>query len=662
MSWTSYARPTLGFGTAMLFSVSVAAQEPTQARDLSLDSLLSTHISTASKYAQTTAQAPASVTILTSDDIKQYGYQNLQEVLESVPGFYASYDRNYPYIGIRGFSRPSDYNNRILLLLDGQTLNEQVWGAAMVGSDFPINLDAVERIEVVRGPGSALYGTSAMFAVVNIITKTGTQLDGVTASGRLGSGRSRQAAMTAGHSLGARGSIAASGLVTHTDGNDLYYPEFNAPTSNNGVTHGTDWEHSIGGLAAIHWGDVAGQIGYRSRAKGIPTGAYGSTFDDPRTSTIDETFWGELGARRDLGAKLQLSWRAYGDRYRYRGTYPTDNDPGYTDGGASTDLGGEGLLVWEPASRNRLTLGSEIRRVFRATYYERFTDGTVSSDNAPFTVSSIFAENEFQLFPRVTLFGGLRLDENSRGHDAVTPRLAVVATPDASTTIKALYGQAFRAPSTAEADITTSFYTRNPSLQPERITTFELDAQRRIGTPLLVGASLYHYELRNLIDQVEIEDPGGLQFRNVEASNAVGMELQVDALPDSPLSAHLTYAVQNVHDEADQTLTNSPQQVARLAITGRRASGLRSAVELRYESGRRTLAGPSTPAFVRTNVSMGYSPVPSGAPAWLRGAEISLRVTNLFNAIYATPGGVEHRQSSIVQDGRTLLFRFDWRL
>ncbi|MEP6494432.1 MAG: TonB-dependent receptor [bacterium] len=662
MNWTSYAHPITGLGAAMLCAVSVAAQQSTPIRDLSLDSLLSTRISTASKYVQTAAEAPASVTIVTSDDIRQFGYRGLQDVLESVPGFYASNDRDYPYIGTRGFGRPTDYNDRILLLVDGQTLNEQTWGAAMVGSDFPINLDAIERIEVVRGPGSAMYGTSAMFAVVNIITKTGTELDGVSVSGRLGTGRTRQLAMTAGHALGTRGAIATSGLLTHSDGNDLYYPDYDTPATNFGVTRGTDWERGIGGMASLSWSDFNSHVGYRSRTKGIPTGSFGTTFGDPRTSASDETLWGQVGAHHDFGPLLQLSARAYGERYRYRGVYPSSGEPGYTDGGGSTDLGGEALVVWEGTSRNRLTVGSEIRRVFRATYFERFTDGTLLSDNAPFTVASLFAENEFQLFPKMALFTGLRLDENSRGHDGLSPRLAVVATPDKLTTIKLLYGQAFRQPSTAEAEITTSFYTPNPSLKPERISTFELDVQRRVGTPFLVGASLYQYQLHDLIDQIEI-DSTGLQYRNINASEAVGVELLLDALPDGPLSGHLSYALQRVENEpGDTPVTNSPTQVARLAIITRGVAGLRSAVALRYESGRRTLAGPATRAFVRTDVNLGYSPPASMGPGWLHGAETSLRITNLFNVAYATPGGLEHKQSSIAQDGRTLQLRFDWRL
>jgi outer membrane receptor for ferrienterochelin and colicin len=204
-----------------LCAVAASAQQPTGTSEgLLLDSLLNTRISSVSKYAQTTTEAPASVTIVSSDEIRGYGYRNLEEVLENVRGLYFSNDHNYPYVGVRGFGEPTDYNDRILVLVDGHTLNEHVWGSAPVGSDLPINLAAVERIEVVRGPASVLYGTSAMFGVINIVTKTGTQLDGVIVSGRLGTGGAREGAVAAGYALGAGGSFAFSALVNHSDGLD----------------------------------------------------------------------------------------------------------------------------------------------------------------------------------------------------------------------------------------------------------------------------------------------------------------------------------------------------------------------------------------------------------------------------------------------------------
>src|SRR5262245_43209049 len=235
-----------------------------QSAMLSLDSLLGTQVQAASKYLQTGAEAPASVTIVTADDIRAHRYRNLQEVLETVRGYYVSDDRNYPYLGMRGFSRPTDYNDRILVLIDGHALNDQTWGGAPVGSDLPINLDAVERIEVIRGPGSAIYGTNAMFGVINIVTKTGTQLNGVRVSGRYGPGASREGMFVAGFPLGPRASAAASAIVTRSDGGTLRFPELS--DDNGGVARNLDWEESVGALASAAFRSVSTNVGYRKRS------------------------------------------------------------------------------------------------------------------------------------------------------------------------------------------------------------------------------------------------------------------------------------------------------------------------------------------------------------------------------------------------------------
>ena len=206
-----------------------AAQGANTPAGLSLDSLLNTRISAASKYSQTADEAAASVTIVTADDIERNGYVNLGEVLEGVRGFYLSNDRNYQYLGTRGFSRPSDYNNRILVLVDGHTLNEHTWGSAQVGDDITLDLASIERIEIVRGPGSVLYGTNAMFAVINVVTKDAGALDGITVGARAATIGQRQASLSAGRSLGANTSFSVTGTYTQSEGERVYFPEFDAP-------------------------------------------------------------------------------------------------------------------------------------------------------------------------------------------------------------------------------------------------------------------------------------------------------------------------------------------------------------------------------------------------------------------------------------------------
>ena len=103
--------------------------------DLKIDSVYG-----ASAYLQKVTEAPSSVTIVTAQQIRRYGFRTLADVLRSVRGFYVTYDRNYSYVGVRGFSRPGDYNARVLLLIDGHRLNDNVFGSALIGSEFPLDI------------------------------------------------------------------------------------------------------------------------------------------------------------------------------------------------------------------------------------------------------------------------------------------------------------------------------------------------------------------------------------------------------------------------------------------------------------------------------------------------------------------------------------------
>ena len=134
-------------------------------------------IETVSKFEQRVVEAPASITIITSDDIKKFGYRNLPDILRSVRGLYVNYDRNYNYLGFRGFSRPGDYDTRILVLIDGHRLNEAIFDSPGSGGDFILDVDLIDRVEVIRGPSSSLYGSSAFMGIINIKTKRGKDLD-----------------------------------------------------------------------------------------------------------------------------------------------------------------------------------------------------------------------------------------------------------------------------------------------------------------------------------------------------------------------------------------------------------------------------------------------------------------------------------------------------
>ena len=113
------------------------------------------------------------MTIVTAGEIKRYGYRTLADILRSVRGFFVTYDRNYDYVGVRGFGRPGDYNSRVLLLVDGHRINDNVYDTASIGTEFPVDVDLIDRMEIIPGPSSSLYGNNAFFGVINIITRKG---------------------------------------------------------------------------------------------------------------------------------------------------------------------------------------------------------------------------------------------------------------------------------------------------------------------------------------------------------------------------------------------------------------------------------------------------------------------------------------------------------
>jgi outer membrane receptor for ferrienterochelin and colicins len=186
-------------------------------------------VSTASKFEQKVTEAPSSVSIVTADEIKKYGYRTLADILRSLRSFYITYDRNYSYVGIRGFGRSGDYNTRILLLVDGHRINDNLYNAAPLGTEFVVDVDLIDRVEVIRGPGSSLYGNNAYFAVVNVITRRGRNLGGAEVSGEAGSFDTYKGRLTYGDKYRTGIEALVSGTLYDSNGNRLYFKEFDTP-------------------------------------------------------------------------------------------------------------------------------------------------------------------------------------------------------------------------------------------------------------------------------------------------------------------------------------------------------------------------------------------------------------------------------------------------
>ncbi len=613
------------------------------ALDISLDSLLNTRISTAAKYAQKISQAPASITIITYEDIEHYGFQTLEDVFNSVRGFYTTNDRNYTYLGVRGFSRPTDYNDRILLLVNGHTVNENVYGSAMLGTDFGLSLDGIERIEIVRGPSSALYGTGAMFAVVNVVTKKGRMVDGIRLMPATGSYGKLATAGSLGKEFENGLDVFIAGQITDINGQDLYFPEYDSV--NNGIAQGLDWDKSYGAIATLSYKDFNWQGIFTSRKKGIPTGAFGVVFNNQNTWSLDERSFVELKYDKKIKADKNLIVRTYFDWYHYKGAYPYEVQS--FDESYGNWLGIEAQYLWDLTINNRLTLGLEYQKHWRADYRLWDTDTVYFDANFPYQVISGYLQDEYQILANLAVNLGMRWDNYTTIGNAFVPRGAVIYNPFQATAIKLLYGQAFRAPNVYEINYQDPLYGHkpNPFLNPEKIRTFEVVWEQRLAQNVYGIVSVYHYGMRGLIDLTSDETDSLLQFQNIGRVKALGSEFELQTKFRYGIQGYINYAFQIASDEIQNTkLTNSPSHIAKLGLVFP-ISDFRVAPEVRYETERITVYNTKTKPYLLTNLNL-------SSPELFNHLKISLVIKNLLATEYKLPGGFEHKQDAIKQNGR----------
>ena len=147
----------------------------------SLEGLLEQEVVvSASKSAEQASDAPALVRNITAEEIRRYGMTTVSEALSYLGvGMYAADRLGVPTMTVRGAAFSSDKNDNILLLLDGHVLNDPLNGAAAFGNPFAVPLELIDHIELVLGPGSAVHGSNAVMAVVNVVTKSAAVIDGM---------------------------------------------------------------------------------------------------------------------------------------------------------------------------------------------------------------------------------------------------------------------------------------------------------------------------------------------------------------------------------------------------------------------------------------------------------------------------------------------------
>lgn len=648
------------------------ADDATDLAALSLEQLMEMNVHSvygASKYEQRVTQAPSSISIVTAEDIRRFGYTSLEDVLRSVRGLYVTNDRNYTYLGVRGFLRPGDYTTRVLLLVDGHRLNDNIYDSGSVGRETMPDVELIERVEVIRGPSSSVYGSSAFLGVINVITKRGHDIDGSELAVNVASHETYKTRATFGDTFANGVDWVASATYYSSAGADYYYPQFdqrisdNARAAHDGIARGLDDESAAKFFSSLRYGDFNASVYYSERRKFIPTASFDTIFNDPSTLTDDARGYVELGYKHALSERTDLQVRGFYDYSTYQGTFPTDyelsGDPAdrvlLLDDTVGEWAGTELQLTAKPTDRYTFVVGGEYRASLREyqTSYDDIEPRVVYVDRSDTSsVLGVFVQGEAKLRDDFSVTAGLRYDYYGETFGGTAnPRLAVIYNPSPNSAIKMLYGEAFRAPNPYERYYNPEQANR-PGLDPETIRTYELVYERYFNSTYRLSLSGYSYHIDRLITQA-VNEAGDYYYDNIDAVRARGVEMELEATYSDGTILRGSWSVQHAKDVASGLdLTSSPHHLATFnASTPLFGSPLFANLELQYISKSTTLSRAHSPSFVLTNFTLNTRELWSGI-------ELTAGVYNAFDVEHPFPGAEEHVQDILQQEGRTYGGRF----
>ncbi|TMQ08919.1 MAG: TonB-dependent receptor [Deltaproteobacteria bacterium] len=668
--------------------------------DLSLEQLLEKPIVAASNIEQRPKDSPAVVSVIDGDDLRRIGARDLGSALAATRGIYATNDRNYSYLGIRGISTPGDYNTRILLTIDDHKITDPVYGQAMTGVELGLPLGAIQRIELVRGAASSTYGSSALLGAVHIVTSTGATRPGLhvsstttaTAETFADPAQRPDVALFGQEVSASYGVVTAGGTDVFAAGSYLrapglraiYMPELasaaelcvdpqRAPVACNGVVRDVDHEEAASAYLGIHRGGFRLSGLASTRFRQIPTASFGTVIGDPDTHTTDNRIYLDGGYHAALGA-AELDAHASWDFYNYRGRYayytpPDDGDPSYPagrsmyhDAATSHWLTGEARLRWR---RGELVdgvtdvdtiAGAEVVAVPKAYQIASETDRTDHEVQI-----AAYGQAEARIAERLVASAGARIDVRPDSYGASgSSRLGLLVDAWHEGRLRFTFGSAFRAPNLYERYYFTAQATQ-PTLQPERAYTYELSAEQYLGDHVRLIIAGYRNDLDDLTQLTMLDNPGQTAgdrfvFHNGGEADGRGAEAEIEARwQGTQLRANL--AVQRSHDETGANLPNSPHTLANISlVVPLAADRARLAIASSFVGHRNAPSGAPIDAAFQTDVAVEVPRL--GAEA----VDLGLGVSNLFDQRSAVPGSEEHRQSAIPRDPRLVWIRIGLHL
>lgn len=657
------------FGYALFLGIALSpilsvAQESTAGdlTGLSIEDLARVRLSTASRHLDDPRKAPSAVTVIEGEEITRFGWRTLGDLLRSVTGIYTANDRSYTYIGVRGFLQSGDYNARVLLLIDGHRVNENIYDSALIGTEFPLDMSLIDRVEIVRGPGSSLFGTNAELAVINVFTRRAEQRSTIELASEDGSFLGRSGELRASFRTGALAGVASASMYRSNGVPKLFFPEFDAPDTNNGEAINIDGDRYDHAYGILQKGQLSVEGLFGTRDKIVPNASYGTIFGDPRNRSIDTRAYLDASYSREYGPDTQVDVRAYYDAYRFWGSYPyaDASSPGSSVqiNDAAADWIGVESVLGRRLGHDRLVAGASGEYNLRINQRNYYTgQPPLLNDHRRRTLVAVFGEAELNPSPKFSLNLGGRIDWYNSFGAALSPRLALMFLPTSKTSLKYIFSRAFRAPDPYDQyyvdDIDITATAKN--LQPEHVQSHNVLLDHSLASWLKFSASGFENHLYKTIEEEVDPASGATHFANKEGDDGRGLEVEAIAKRGSGWSGRTSFTLLRTEQkDAGKTVMNSPADLGKLNATAPVSGHGLLGVELLYTGAQTNYQGQRISSSLLTNATVSTRSLRSG---W----QLSASCYNLLDRRWATPTGPEVIPAATVQDGRTWRIRIDYR-
>lgn len=620
-------------------------------------------VSLASGFKQRSTQAPAVTSVITAQEIQASGANDIADVLRMVPGLYVEpnemFEQNYQIRAIESFS-----NNETLMLINGQPYKNLLSGDRGAWAGFPV--ENIARIEVIRGPGSALYGADAFSGVLNIITKTGQDIDGTQTGARIASERGRDAWLLHGGEY--QGVELATNLHYYSTHSDSALNQFMPPPADQ-ATANPPLASSQGeadnrlkrinaslDLSKANWRFNMDYYGVRSTFYAEAGVTNDDSSEDEDRGNITLSYHNEdWHPDWELDAELSYTrWNSQEQYYENLSLLDAVTDIDSSSLGATSGLYDiqqseehwrlHSHFLYRGWNKHKLHFGlgytdERLADLDASVHYadadnlqhslalaDAFTRNNPSPDRRIFHA---FAQDTWSIRRNLELTAGLRYDRYSDFGSSTNPRLALVWQTSDALSSKFLYGKAFMAPTYSLLNIQDdSFITANSDLTPQLIETYELAFDYHPNKTWNLALNLFYYEVEDKFGLVPLGDKQGLSLQNLEKQNGHGGELEVHwrMSEHSKLSAHYAYAKTN---EREQAFSGYPlhQSYLRHHWVFNQAWYLNSQLNwAHYTTPNGTGAGFESRDYTHVGLSLHYQN--TGQHNW----QVALGVNNLFNA------------------------------